>query len=62
MSSPAAEMKMCSISVEPMPSMIATPVASRNACQVAAAGARRRSTAARRLASAEVLPAASIAW
>ena len=36
MSSSAEEMKMCSISVEPMPSMIFSPVRSWNACQVAA--------------------------
>jgi hypothetical protein len=36
MSSPEAEMKMCIISVAPMPSTMARPVASRQACQVAA--------------------------
>jgi hypothetical protein len=36
MSSPDAEMKMCIISVAPMPSMILRSVRSRQACQVAA--------------------------
>ena len=42
---------MCSISVEPMPSTIATPVASRNASQVARGRCSPADTAARRLVS-----------
>ena len=48
MSSPAAEMKMCSISVAPMPSMISTPVASRNASHVAFGRCSPAETAFRR--------------
>ena len=59
MSSPAAEMKMCSISVAPMPSMISTPVASRNASQTALGRCSPADTAVRSVGT--VLPAASIA-
>ena len=59
MSSPAAEMKMCSISVAPIPSMIRTPVASRNACHVAAGRCSPAETAA--VSDGSVAPAASIA-
>ena len=54
-------MKMCSISVLPMPSMISTPVASRNASQVAFGRCSPAETAFRRARSWSVLPAASIA-
>jgi 2-aminobenzoate-CoA ligase len=59
MASPEAEMKMCSISVEPMPSMISTPVASRNASQTAFGRCSPAETAFR--SDGTVLPAASIA-
>ena len=50
---------MCSISVDPIPSMIAIPVASRNACHVAAGRCSPADTACRRVGSEA--PAASIA-
>ena len=59
MSAPAAETKMWSISVAPMPSMISTPVASRNASHVAFGRCSPADTAVRSVGT--VLPAASIA-
>ena len=50
---------MCSISVAPIPSMIRTPVASRNASHVAAGRCSPAETAA--LSEGSVAPAASIA-
>ena len=61
MSSSAAEMKMCSISVAPMPSMMRSPVASWTSRQTDAGSASPAETARRRPASRSAWPAASIA-
>jgi hypothetical protein len=61
MSSSAAAMKTCSISVEPMPSMIEMPVACRNSCHTDAGRCSPAETQRRRLVSAEAFPAASMA-
>ena len=60
-SSSAAEMKMCSISVDPMPSMILTPVASWNAFQVATGRCSPADTQRRRLDKPAVASPAIIA-
>jgi hypothetical protein len=60
-SSSAAEMKMCSISVDPMPSISAIPVASAKARQVASGRCSPADTARRKERSDAALPEASIA-
>ncbi|MNQ08598.1 hypothetical protein D3C85_213980 [compost metagenome] len=49
MPSPVAEMKMCSISVAPMPSVMASPVAACHASRVASGSASPADTDKRRL-------------
>ena len=61
MSSSAAAMKMCSISVEPMPSMMARPVAWRKSSQTDLGRCSPAETQRRRFLHAEALPAASMA-
>jgi len=61
MSPSAAAMKMCSISVEPMPSMMARPVASRNSSHTDLGRCSPAETQRCSFFSAGALPAASIA-
>ena len=59
--SSAAEMKICSSSVLPIPSMILTPVASWNACHTDAGSVSPADTGRRSPRSWLALPAASMA-
>ena len=61
MSSSAAAMNTCSISVEPMPSMIAMPVAWWNSSHTDFGRCSPAETQRRRFFSAEAFPAASMA-